>query len=73
MGSMIFALLCLVALIVFLYFRHNKEIPILILALAVVGFMFILDVIGMLLGNWPAELIFIGTIIANIVVRVVKR
>ena len=73
MVGMIFILLCLVGLTIFLYFRHNKEIPILILALAVTGFMFILDVIGMLLGNWPVELILIGTIIANIVVRVAKR
>ena len=73
MGSMIFALLCLIVLTVLLYFRHNKEIPILILAIAVTGFMFILDVIGMLLGNWPVELILIGTIIANVVVRVAKR
>ena len=73
MGSMIFILLCLVGLTIFLYFRHNKEIPILILAIVVVGFMFILDVIGMLLGNWPVELILIGTVIANVVVRVVKR
>lgn len=73
MVGMIFILLCLVGLTIFLYFRHNKEIPILILALVVIGFMFILDVIGMLLGNWPVELILIGTIIANIVVRVVKR
>lgn len=73
MGSMIFALLCLIGLTVLLYFRHNKEIPILILAIAVTGFMFILDVIGMLLGNWPVELILIGTIIANVVVRIAKR
>ena len=73
MVGMIFILLCLVGLTVLLYFRHNKEIPILILALVIVGFMFILDVIGLLLGNWPAELILIGTIIANIFVRVVKR
>jgi hypothetical protein len=73
MVGMIFIILCLVGLTIFLYFRHNKEIPILILALAVTGFMFILDVIGMLLGNWPVELILIGTIIANVVVRVAKR
>lgn len=73
MVGMIFILLCLVGLTIFLYFRHNKEIPIFILALAVIGFMFILDVIGMLLGNWPVELILIGTIIANVVVRVAKR
>ena len=73
MVGMIFILLCLVGLTIFLYFRHNKEIPILILALVVIGFMFILDVIGMLLGNWPVEQILIGTIIANVVVRVVKR
>lgn len=73
MGSIIFALICLVGLIMFLYFRHNKEIPILILAIAVIGLMFVLDVIGMLLGNWPAELILIGTIIANVVVRIMKE
>jgi hypothetical protein len=73
MVGMIFIILCLVGLTIFLYFRHNKEIPILILALAVTGFMFILDVIGMLLGNWSVELILIGTIIANVVVRVAKR
>jgi len=73
MGNMIFALLCLIGLTVLLYFRHNKEIPILILAVVVVGFMFILDVIGMFLGNWPVELILIGTIIANIIVRVAKK
>lgn len=72
MGNMIFALLCLVGLIVFLYFRHNKEIPILILAIVVVGLMFVLDLIGMLLGNWIVELLFIGTIIANIIVRIMK-
>lgn len=73
MGSMIFILLCLVGLTIFLYFRHNKEIPIFILAIVVVGFMFILDLIGMLLGNWPVELILMGTVIANVVARLMKR
>lgn len=73
MVGMMFIVLCLVGLTIFLYFRHNKEIPIFILAIVVVGFMFILDVIGMLLGNWPVELILIGTIIANVVARIMKR
>ena len=73
MVGMIFILLCLVGLTIFLYFRHNKEIPILIFDIVVIGFMFVLDVIGMLLGNWPVELILIGTIIANVVARLMKR
>ena len=73
MVGMIFILLCLVGLTIFLYFRHNKEIPIFILAIVVVGFMFILDLIGMLLGNWPVELILMGTVIANVVARLMKR
>lgn len=73
MGNIVFSLLCLVGLIVFMYFHYNREMPIWLITVVLVGLWLALDLITMLLGDWVVIALLIFTVVANIIVKIENR